>query len=313
MKRSQSQSGPHSGRPQPNSCAAVVVQLRARPARPHRPCLPEVVAAEPQDPLRRHAHLEPERDRLLVGLHLVVAAVDGRPQPVGVEPEPVGRGDELPGLLDGEALEVVADREVAEHLEERQVVGGAADLVDVDGAEALLHGDEAVVGRLLLPQEVPLERLHPGRGDEHALVPRRRHQRPARELHVPGGGEVVDEPAADLVGAHVPGHSTGGYPWAMHGDDTLERFEHAPRGGHGGIEPLDHFVLIEPVDDETETNAGLIIPASAEAVVPLRRGRRRRRRGARHRARRQGALPARRRLRALALAASPSGWSTAAS
>jgi co-chaperonin GroES (HSP10) len=51
----------------------------------------------------------------------------------------------------------------------------------------------------------------------------------------------------------------------MHGDDTLERFEHARRGGHGGIEPLDHFVLIEPVDDETETTAGLIIPASAEA------------------------------------------------
>ncbi len=52
----------------------------------------------------------------------------------------------------------------------------------------------------------------------------------------------------------------------MHGDDTLERFEHARPGGHGGIEPLDHFVLIEPVDDETETNAGLIIPASAEAA-----------------------------------------------
>jgi len=52
----------------------------------------------------------------------------------------------------------------------------------------------------------------------------------------------------------------------MHGDDTLERFEHAPRGGRGGIEPLDHFVLIEPVDDETETTAGLIIPASADTA-----------------------------------------------
>jgi len=51
----------------------------------------------------------------------------------------------------------------------------------------------------------------------------------------------------------------------MHGDDTLERFEHAHSGGPGAIEPLDHFVLVEPVDDETETNAGLIIPASAES------------------------------------------------
>jgi co-chaperonin GroES (HSP10) len=51
----------------------------------------------------------------------------------------------------------------------------------------------------------------------------------------------------------------------MRGDDTLERFEHAHGDGPGSIEPLDHFVLVEPVDDETETHAGLIIPASSEA------------------------------------------------
>ena len=201
--------------------AAVVVELGARPARPDRAGLPEVVAAEPQDPLRRHADAQPQLDRLLVGRHLRVAAVDGRPQPVGVEPEAVGRGDELPRLLDRELLEVVADREVAEHLEERQVVGRAPDLVDVDRAEALLHRHEAVVRRLLEAQEVALERLHPGGRDEHAPIPCRRHQRAAGELHVPAGGEVVEEAAADHVRAHFPGHSTEGYPCAMHGDDTL--------------------------------------------------------------------------------------------
>jgi len=50
----------------------------------------------------------------------------------------------------------------------------------------------------------------------------------------------------------------------MHGDDTLSRFERS-QSGSGGIEPLDGFVLLEPVDDETETNAGLIIPASSES------------------------------------------------
>jgi chaperonin GroES len=50
----------------------------------------------------------------------------------------------------------------------------------------------------------------------------------------------------------------------MHGDDTLSRFDRS-QSGSGGIEPLDGFVLLEPVDDETETNAGLIIPASAES------------------------------------------------
>jgi chaperonin GroES len=31
------------------------------------------------------------------------------------------------------------------------------------------------------------------------------------------------------------------------------------------LEPLDDFVIVEPVDDEAETRTGLIIPASAEA------------------------------------------------
>ena len=50
----------------------------------------------------------------------------------------------------------------------------------------------------------------------------------------------------------------------MHEDDTLSRFERSQRGP-GGIEPLDSFVLVEPSDDETETNTGLIIPSSAES------------------------------------------------
>jgi len=31
------------------------------------------------------------------------------------------------------------------------------------------------------------------------------------------------------------------------------------------LEPLDHYVVVEPTDEEAETRAGLIIPASAEA------------------------------------------------
>jgi chaperonin GroES len=31
------------------------------------------------------------------------------------------------------------------------------------------------------------------------------------------------------------------------------------------LEPLDDYIVIEPVDEETETRAGLIIPASDEA------------------------------------------------
>ncbi|MCC6224752.1 MAG: co-chaperone GroES [Thermoleophilia bacterium] len=31
------------------------------------------------------------------------------------------------------------------------------------------------------------------------------------------------------------------------------------------LEPLDDYVVVEPVDEETETRSGLIIPASTEA------------------------------------------------
>jgi chaperonin GroES len=50
----------------------------------------------------------------------------------------------------------------------------------------------------------------------------------------------------------------------MHEDDTLDRFERS-QPFTGRIEPLDHYVLVEPVEDETETTTGLIIPASAES------------------------------------------------
>jgi chaperonin GroES len=38
-----------------------------------------------------------------------------------------------------------------------------------------------------------------------------------------------------------------------------------PRRIDLSLEPLDDYVVIEPVDEETETRAGLIIPASSEA------------------------------------------------
>jgi chaperonin GroES len=38
------------------------------------------------------------------------------------------------------------------------------------------------------------------------------------------------------------------------------------------LEPLDEFVVIQPTSDETETRAGLILPASAAATVACRTG-----------------------------------------
>ena len=38
-----------------------------------------------------------------------------------------------------------------------------------------------------------------------------------------------------------------------------------PRPLRLSLEPLDDYVVVEPTDEEAETRAGLIIPASAEA------------------------------------------------
>ncbi len=38
-----------------------------------------------------------------------------------------------------------------------------------------------------------------------------------------------------------------------------------PRGVDLTLEPLDHHVVVEPSDEETETRGGLIIPASSDA------------------------------------------------
>ena len=62
-----------------------------------------------------------------------------RPKP----PSSTESGDQLPGELDRALLEVVAEGEVAVHLEERAVPGGLADLLDVQGAHALLHAGGA--------------------------------------------------------------------------------------------------------------------------------------------------------------------------
>ena len=93
--------------------------------------------------------------------------------------------------LDGALLEVVAEGEVAHHLEEGQVALRRADDVDVEGPEALLHRDRARVGRRLLLGEVRLEGHHAGDREEQARVvgdqARRGHDRVAVV------GEVIQE------------------------------------------------------------------------------------------------------------------------
>src|SRR5205085_1370780 len=131
---------------------------------------------------------------------------------------------QLPGQLDGALLEVVADREVPEHLEERQVTRRVADVLDVRGAKALLAARQSLLRGLLDPLKVRLERVHARRRQQHRRVERRRDERRRGQPEVVALGEEVQEPLADLVGRHAaivahptiasPARNTAAWPGA---------------------------------------------------------------------------------------------------
>jgi hypothetical protein len=177
----------------------VVVELGARAAGTRVGHLPEVVlVAEPEDAIRREPDLlPPEVGRLVVGV------VHGGVEALGIEP--VHLGHQLPRVPDGVALEVVAEREVPEHLEERMVPGRPSHFLEVvvlaTGAHALLRGDRAPVARVVLAEEDALELHHPRVGEQEGGIVRR-HQRGAGANGVPPIPEVLEESASDLGGLH---------------------------------------------------------------------------------------------------------------
>ena len=78
-------------------------------------------------------------------------------------------GEQLPGEQDRALLEIIAEGEIAEHLEEGVVAGGVADIVEVvvlaAGAHAFLRRGRAQGCRLLGAGEHVLERHHAGIGE----------------------------------------------------------------------------------------------------------------------------------------------------
>ena len=126
--------------------------------------LPEVVLlAEAENTLGRDAHfLVPDLERL------VIIFVDGRVQPVLVQTDHLGQ--ELPAPCNGLVLEVIAEGEVAQHLEIGAVAGGLADILDVAGTDALLAGADPVTGRLHLTLEIGLHWRHAGIDEQQRRI-----------------------------------------------------------------------------------------------------------------------------------------------
>ncbi len=176
---------------------AVVVDLAARAAGARDAHVPVVVGLVAALDARLGDVALPELDRL------VVVEVGRRPEPVlgqAVAAVLDRAGQQRPGEVDRRFLEVVAEAEVAGHLEEGAVPRGLADLVDVERAHALLHAGRPLVRRLQLAQEVRLERHHAGVDQQQRRVVG--DQRRRGHDGVAAGLEVAEEAAADLVGPH---------------------------------------------------------------------------------------------------------------
>ena len=145
--------------------SSVEIHFAARTARTGAD-LPEVVVlAEADDAVFGHADLvSPDLERF------VVFQIDRGPELILGDVQPFRGRDEFPAPVDGAFLEVIAEGEVAEHLEECGVSRRVADVVDIVRADAFLRGGHALSGRHLRAAEVRLERRHARRDEQQGFV-----------------------------------------------------------------------------------------------------------------------------------------------
>ena len=186
------------GRAARDLVAVVVEDFRARAARAGIAHRPEIVGAgDAQDlAVGQAGDLLPQVEGV------VVVDIDGDQQLVLGQAEVLG--DQLPGELDRVLLEIVAEGEVAEHLEEGVVARGVADIVEVvvlaAGAHAFLRGRRAAIGPLFQAGEDVLELHHAGIGEHQRRVVAR-HQRRGRHDRVAVAHEEIEKAFADIVDA----------------------------------------------------------------------------------------------------------------
>ena len=193
------------GRAAGNVLAVVVEDFRAGAAGAGIAHRPEIVRGrDAQD-----AALGQPRDLFPEARRLVVLGIDGDQQPV--RRQAVFARHQVPGKLDGEVLEIVAEGEIAQHFEEGVVPGGVAHILQVvvlaAGAHAFLRGDGAVTGAPLAAGEDVLE-LHHARIGEHERRVVARHQGAGRDDLMPVPGEVVEKGRADLARARHASQSS---------------------------------------------------------------------------------------------------------
>ena len=141
--------------------------VRAAGAGDARRAPPVVLAPLGEDMALGNALRLPASDGFVVARDALFALEDGHVEVLGLQPQ-LG-GEELKAPGNGLLLEVIAQRPVAEHLEEGQV-RAVAHRVDVAGAHALLHVGQAAAGRMGLTEQIGHQRVHARRREQHGRV-----------------------------------------------------------------------------------------------------------------------------------------------
>ena len=181
--------------------AAVVVPLGARTRRAGLARVPEVfLARQTHDVLGVHADLLRQHVE-----SLVVLIPQGHPEAITIQAVHalVARaGQQLPRVVDRTFLEVIAEGEVAVHLEERAVTGRLADVVDVVRADALLNRRGTRPRRGLNARDVGDERNHARDREQNRGL--RRDERNGRTNLMTLLLEVVEPAGADFRRTHSP-------------------------------------------------------------------------------------------------------------
>ena len=163
--------------------------------------LPEVVLlVAVQDAVLGHVLL-PELPGFIIGAELVAGIALKHRNIETIFIQMVNFRQQLPGPGNGFFLEVVAERPVAQHLEQRVVVGVVAYFLQIvvlaRHAQALLRVGHALVGGGLVAEEVVLERGH-ARVDEQQGRVVLEHQRGRGHDVVALGGEEIQKLLADV-------------------------------------------------------------------------------------------------------------------
>ena len=190
------------GRTARNVLPVIVENLRARPAGAGVAHRPEIVGRRDADDPRlgESGDLPPQVERL------VVIVIDGDGKLFRRQAE-VAR-QQIPGIFDRVVLEIVAEREVAQHFEKRVVTRGVADIVEVvvlaARADAFLRRRGPDIRTLLDACEDILELHHAGVGEHERRIVAR-HERARRNDRVSGLAEELEEVRSNVVdAAHEP-------------------------------------------------------------------------------------------------------------